>query len=276
MKLTVPAVDNNFIVEPKQMGLLKAIVSAKGLKNILLTGPTGCGKTDLAQHLAASLQRPFYTAIVGQLIEPLDLLGTKGVKNGATFFAESQFVKAIETDNSIICLDEINRCPSNILNLLIPLLDHRGSLFVEELNREVKVGKNVVFIGTANLGVEFAGTYRLDEAIVSRFPFRFESKFLSESDEASMLDSRTGCGAENARLMAKVGATLRSKADGFNGTLSRSISTRQLIATGDLCAVGVPLTEALDCTVIPLFDSEGGSNSERAQAEAAVQFVVGG
>ena len=274
--LPIPQVNQHFIVEDKVMNTLLAITSTNGMNNVLITGPTGCGKTELAQHVAAIQKRPFFCAIVSQLIEPIDLLGTKGVRNGATYFDDSMFVKAIQTDNTVICLDEINRCNSSLLNILIPILDHRGSMFVEELGREIRVGRNVMFIATANIGSDFTGTFRLDEAIVSRFPYRFESNFLEEDDEARMLQAKTGCSNDSATLLAKLGALLRSKAEDFSsGTLSRTISTRQLIATAQLCAVGVNIHDALDSTVVPLYDEEGQENSERTQVNQAIQLVCG-
>tara|TARA_B100001094_G_C18074649_1_gene741964 strand:- start:188 stop:1015 length:828 start_codon:yes stop_codon:yes gene_type:complete len=275
MKLRVPQIDQNFISTDKMLTALKAISQCDGLKNVLLTGPTGCGKTAQAEYLAAILKRPYFESIVSQHIEPLDLLGTKGVKDGATFFNESAFVEAVETDNGIIVLDEINRAPSSILNMLIPLLDHRGSVFIEELGRYVKTGRNVMFLATANVGAEFSGTFRLDEAIVSRFPFRFEVSFLEENDESEMLQSRTGIDEENARLLAKVGATLRAKSVGFGGSLSRQISTRQLIATSELITNGISINDSLDITVVPLFDKEGGTNSEQAQVLQSIQLICG-
>ena len=275
MKLNIPNVDQNYVPNSKMIKSLKAISQVQGIRNTLLTGPTGCGKTAVAEYLAAILKVPYFEVIVSQLIEPLDLLGTKGVEAGATFFRESAFVSAIETDGALICLDEINRAPSSILNMLIPLLDHRGSVYIEELGRYVKVGKGVMFVATANVGAEFSGTFRLDEAIVSRFPYRFEVSFLEEVDEAEMMVKRTGIDEDNSKLLAKVGATLRAKSQGFGGTLSRMISTRQLLATAELMASGLTINDALDITVTPVFDSEGGSNSEQAQALQSIQLVVG-
>jgi nitric oxide reductase NorQ protein len=213
--------------------------------------------------------------MVGQAIEPLDLLGTKGVKNGATFFKESRFVEAIETPGCVVCLDEVNRCTPNILNMLLPLLDHRGEVYVEELDRNVEVADGVVFMATANIGSQFSGTYRFDEAVVSRFTYRFEVSFLEEDEEAQMIQNRCGITDEDARLLAKLAGTLRSKIDSYGGTLTKLVSTRQLIATAQLIATGINITDALTATVVPSFDDDGGTNSERAQVLQSIQLICG-
>ena len=275
--LPIPQLDPHYKVDPSKKTLLGKILQIPdgNIRNVLLVGPTGCGKTDLARWVAGQHKKPYYEAMVGQAIEPLDLLGTKGVKNGATFFKESRFVESIETKNAVICLDEINRCTPNILNMLLPLLDHRGSVYVEELEREVNVADGVVFIATANIGSQFSGTYRFDEAIVSRFTYRFEVSFLEEEEEAQMIQHRCGVDEENAQLLAKLAATLRSKIDSYGGTLTKLVSTRQLIATAQLIAMGIPITDALTTTVVPSFDDDGGTNSERAQVLQSIQLICG-
>lgn len=273
--ISVPTLDKDYVIKPDVLATMEAITTAGGLRNILATGPSGCGKTDMARYLAAKTNRPYYEACVGQLVEALDLVGVKGVADGSTFFHESQFVRAIETDNCLVCLDEINRAPSSVLNLLIPLLDHRGSFYVEELNRDLTVGKGVVFFATANIGSEFSGTYRLDEALVNRFSYRYEVDYLEEEPEASMVASRTQCGTDNAKILAKVASSLRIKSMSFGGTLSRSVSTRQILQAGYLVANKVSIKDALNVCVVPYYDDEGGNNSERTQCKATIGLVVG-
>ena len=90
-----------------------------------------------------------------------------------------------------------------------------------------------------------------------------------------MLISKTGVSEDDANLLAKLAGTLRSKAEGFGGTLTKLISTRQLLASARLISQGVPLKTALECTVIPSFDDEGGTNSERSQVLQSVQLICG-
>ena len=80
-------------------------------KNIMMTGPAGCGKTMAAKSLVNSLDRPDYYFNLGATQDPRSTLigNTHFDSKKGTYFSESLFVKAIQTPNAVILLDELSR-----------------------------------------------------------------------------------------------------------------------------------------------------------------------
>ena len=80
-------------------------------KNIMMTGAAGCGKTMAAKALVNALDRPDYYFNLGATQDPRGtLIGNTHFEDGkGTYFSESLFVKAIQTPNAVILLDELSR-----------------------------------------------------------------------------------------------------------------------------------------------------------------------
>ena len=95
-------------------------------KNIMMTGPAGCGKTMAAKALVNSLDRPDYYFNLGATQDPrATLIGNVHFeKKSGTYFSESVFVKAIQTPNAVILLDELSRAHPDAWNILMTVLDY--------------------------------------------------------------------------------------------------------------------------------------------------------
>ena len=101
------------------------IRSAVRAKNIMMTGPAGCGKTMAAKALVKALDRPDFYFNLGATQDPrATLIGNTHFDKGkGTFFSESAFVTAIKTPNAVILLDELSRAHPDAWNILMTVLD---------------------------------------------------------------------------------------------------------------------------------------------------------
>ena len=82
------------------------------------------------------------------------------------------FVKAIQTENAVILLDELTRAHPDAWNILMTVLDQgQRYLRLDEAQGQatIEVADGVTFIATANIGNEYTATRTLDKALMDRF-----------------------------------------------------------------------------------------------------------
>ncbi|MFM8274069.1 MAG: AAA family ATPase, partial [Gemmata sp.] len=200
-------VDDEFYVRPGDWELL-CIAQARGM-NVLLKGPTGCGKSELAARAAAAVGRGFQAFNCGAMTEARSALigNTHYDPARGTVFAPSRFVRAITTPNTTILLDEVSRAPRDAFNLLLTLLDRQGYLALDESESGQVVGRaaGLAFLGTANLGAGYTGADDLDTAFLNRFGVVLDIGFPPPDREAAVLRRRTpGLDADDAERLVSL------------------------------------------------------------------------
>lgn len=277
MTLSIPAKDDQFIITP-EFDLLVAI-SGKMLyegktANTLLLGPAGCGKTATAEQLAAQLGLPYLHLNCSSIREASMLFGTREVKEGKTFTRPSLFTQTIEKGGAVIMLDEINRCAPTALNGLLTSMDG-SSPYSEDLERHVRVGENIIFLGACNIGAAYTGTYRLDKALDDRFARRIEVTYLPAEKEIELLVVKTGIGPEAAKRLVQIADQVRKEYNKGSRKFSQDISTRVLLgAAADFAALESVKKGAgpksIQMTIVNRFDNSGDSNSERTSLSMLV------
>jgi len=254
--------------------------SAMRGKNIMMTGAAGCGKTMAAKRLVEALDRPEFYFNLGATQDPRGTLigNTHFKKEEGTTFAESLFVKAIQTEDAIILLDEISRAHPEAWNILMTVLDAGQRYLRLDEHQDaptIKVAKGVTFVATANIGNEYTATRAMDRALVDRFII-VEMDMLNAEQESELLkDLHPGVTQEQADNIAEIASMTRREIKSDAPRITNSISTRLSVEIAGLLEDGFNLAEAAEVCIYPFFDEDGGVDSERTFMKQVVQKFCG-
>tara|TARA_Y100000592_G_scaffold18957_1_gene28964 strand:- start:2328 stop:3494 length:1167 start_codon:yes stop_codon:yes gene_type:complete len=248
-------------------------------KNIMMTGPAGCGKTMAAKSLVNSLDRPDYYFNLGATQDPRStLIGNTHFDSAkGTYFSQSLFVEAIQTPNAVILLDELSRAHPDAWNILMTVLDYgQRYLRLDESNGSdtIKVADGVTFVATANIGNEYTSTRVMDKALMDRFTI-VEMDVLSEDEESSLLNMMFP-NVDSVVLgnVAKIATLTRTESNSDTARITSGISTRTTVELCGLLYDGFSLEEAAEVSIYPQYDATGGVDSERTFVKQIVQKFV--
>ena len=245
-------------------------------KNIMMTGPAGCGKTMAAKALVNSLDRADFYFNLGATQDPRGTLigNTHFEKNKGTYFSESLFVKAIQTPGAVILLDELSRAHPDAWNILMTVLDYgQRYLRLDEADNQatIKVADGVTFVATANIGNEYTSTRVMDKALMDRFTI-VEMDVLNEEDENNLLNYMFP-NVDSTLLgnVAKIATLTRTESSSDSARITSGISTRTTVELAGLLFDGFSLEEAAEVSIYPQYDNTGGVDSERTFVKQIVQ-----
>ncbi len=248
-------------------------------KNIMMTGPAGCGKTMAAKSVVNSLDRPDFYFNLGATQDPrATLIGnTHFNKEDGTVFSEALFVKAIQTENAVILLDELSRAHPEAHNILMTVLDE-GQRYLRldeaEGSPTIKVANGVTFIATANIGNEYTATRVMDRALIDRFII-VEMDVLDKSEEIDLLTYMyPNLDPKMIEGISGIVSDTRTEMTTESPRISTHISTRASVEMAGLIYDGFTIEEAAMVLIYPQYDNAGGLDSERTFVKQIVQKYI--
>ena len=250
-----------FVIDETKDKMITSLL--KSGKNVMLTGATGAGKTTYCFELADKLNMNCEVVNCGSTQDArTSLLGFFQLEDGNTRFTPSNFIKAIQTENTLIVLDELSRASDDAFNILFPILDHRREVCIEEEDgeaRKVKVADGVRFVATANIGLEYSSTRSLDRALQDRFmtfnlPYitgEQMTDFIKDSHELTKKDELM---VNTLSQVYDYSHTLFGK-----GKIGTRISTRSIIDTLSLVKDGFSVRDILDHAVLSQYEQDSST-----------------
>jgi MoxR-like ATPase len=252
------------------------IRSAVRGKNMMMTGPAGCGKTMAAKSVVNSLDRPDFYFNLGATQDPRSTLigNTHFDTTKGTYFSKSLFVEAIQTPNAVILLDELSRAHPDAWNILMTVLDYgQRYLRLDEQSGSdtIKVADGVTFVATANIGNEYTSPRVMDKALMDRFTI-VEMDVLNEADEIELLNYMfPNVDSVVLTSVAKIANLTRVESKSETARITSGISTRTTVELCGLLYDGFSLEEAAEVSIYPQYDDTGGVDSERTFVKQIVQ-----
>ena len=225
-------------------------------KNILLKGPTGSGKTKLAETLSETIQRPMHQVNCSVDLDAESLLGFKTIQtneNGTQeiVFIDRPVIKAMK-EGHILYIDEINMAKPETLPILNGVLDYRRKLTNPFTGEVINAAPGFNVIAAINEG--YIGTLPMNEALKNRFIViqvdYIDGDILSDviKDQSQLADDKTIQKIinfnEDLRTMTKQGQISEEAA-----------SIRALIDLSDLATV-MPIERAIKRTIIDKLEDE--------------------
>lgn len=225
-------------------------------KNILLKGPTGSGKTKLAETLSETMNRPMYQINCSVDLDAESLLGFKTIQtneNGSQeiVFIDGPVIKAMK-EGHILYIDEINMAKPETLPILNGVLDYRRKLTNPFTGEVVNASPGFNVIAAINVG--YIGTLPMNEALKNRFVV-IQVDYIDGDILSDVIKQQSQLSDDiMIQKIIKFNEDLRTMTK--QGQISEeAASIRALIDLSDLATI-MPIERAIQRTIIDKLEDE--------------------
>lgn len=151
---------------------MRALRAMQVGKPILLEGSPGVGKTSLVSSLASSTGNKLVRINLSEQTDLLDLFGSESPsedgKAGEFTWRDGPFLRAMK-EGEWVLLDEMNLASQSVLEGLNATLDHRGMVYIPELDKSFPRNKGFTVFAAQNPQYQGGARKGLPKSFVNRF-----------------------------------------------------------------------------------------------------------
>lgn len=230
---------------------------------VMLTGPTGCGKTRFVEHMGALLGQPVVTISCHDDLTSSDLVGRFMVTGGDVVWTDGPLTRAVKA-GAICYLDEVVEARHDSLAILHSLTDHRRALYLDRADEVVQAPDSFMLVCSYNPAYR-SSLKELKPSFRQRF-VTLPMKYLPSEQEAEVIVAEAGVDVAIARRLVHCANAIRNADDVFH---FEPPSTRVLVTAAKLIAAGASEMNAAEACILAPLSTDGAINDGLREVAAA-------
>src|SRR6202012_1900532 len=214
---------------------------------VMLTGPTGCGKTRLGGHMGPLVSRPVGTISCHDDLTSSDFVGRFMVTGGDVVWTDGPLTRAVKA-GAICYLDEVVEARHDSLAILHSLTDHRRVVYLDRADEVVRAPETFMLVCSYNPAYR-SSLKELKPSFRQRF-VTLGMNYLPADREAEVIGAEPGIERTTATRLVQCATAVRTADEAFH---FEPPSTRVLVTAAQLIAAGATELDAADvCILAPL------------------------
>jgi nitric oxide reductase NorQ protein len=230
---------------------------------VMLTGPTGCGKTRFVEYMGSLLGRQVVTISCHDDLTSSDLVGRFMVTGGDVVWTDGPLTRAVKA-GAICYLDEVVEARHDSLAILHSLTDYRRTLYLDRAGEIISAPEEFMLVCSYNPAYR-SSLKELKPSFRQRF-VTLPMTYLPPEREAEVVVAETGVALITAQRLVRCAVAIRTADHAFH---FEPPSTRVLVNAAQLIVDGAGELEAAEASILAPLSTDGAITDGLREVAAA-------